>query len=300
MSHFDLALHQRLLESPTTATLSSGLDVTHTTRTMHLPCESIGDTRGYRDVVTLIKPESAEALERLTNPIIQQIARPHVIVTWGNNVGFIHQEQMWPPNIAQLCYGKKQWDFWSPFGTAPVRSVEYSQEHSAMVEPPALDNKREPDITLYQSIGDIVYIPEGWYHRVRTISNGAVMLGAYLPVKNLEVMYHSALYTGRAHLESCNNGEFEIAALHVVHNRFLANPNLCAPYSFEYMEEVLDELNKLLHGKVSKKNKIGKILEDAWRYARKHLGILSNKRDASGKRKRRTLNGPRKHSRNRK
>eukprot|EP00976_Prorocentrum_cordatum_P055539 1120705-Prorocentrum_minimum.AAC.1 len=41
---------------------------------MHLPCESIGDTRGYRDVVTLIKPESDEAVERLTNHKIQQIA----------------------------------------------------------------------------------------------------------------------------------------------------------------------------------------------------------------------------------
>ena len=124
-SHFDLALHKRLMQSPTTDTLSSALDVTHTTRTIHLPCESIRDTRGYRDVVTHIKPESAEALERLTNKKIQHIARPHVIVTWGNNVGFIHQEQMWPPNIAQLCYGKKQWDFWSPFATVPVRSVEY-------------------------------------------------------------------------------------------------------------------------------------------------------------------------------
>jgi hypothetical protein len=81
---------------------------------------------------------------------------PTMLVTIGKFVTGIHIEDMAGTQFNQCLQGQKCWDFWPP-GPEP-------------------GTNDKPHIVLHQTQGDAMLIPGGWWHRVTTSSDGAVLL----------------------------------------------------------------------------------------------------------------------------
>lgn len=79
------------------------------------------------------------------------------ILNWENTNTKVHVEENCVSGLEQLLFGEKIWKLWK-VGASP------------------LDSKRESDFIFDMKIGDVLFVPSGWWHSVETLSGGFVMV----------------------------------------------------------------------------------------------------------------------------
>ena len=88
----------------------------------------------------------------------KEINNFEAVFVFGSHITMPHVDQ----GAASFCYttihGVKEWIFWSP-------------------GPEPLSNNRDPDFYVKVEKGDTIFGLTGWWHAVRTISNGAIHIG---------------------------------------------------------------------------------------------------------------------------
>jgi hypothetical protein len=100
-----------------------------------------------------------------------QMIRPYwtFLVTFGKGkVSETHIEQFAASQITQLICGCKTWYLWSP-GSNP--------------------KTQKSTMTIKQKAGEVLYVPGGWWHRVVTETNGALLVGVVFSEKGTPIEF---------------------------------------------------------------------------------------------------------------
>jgi hypothetical protein len=104
-----------------------------------------------------------------------QMIKPfwNILATFGKDkVSEFHVEELTASQIVKLLIGEKHWEFWAP-GRDP-------EQHR-------LSKK------IIQKAGEDLYIPGGWWHRVTTKSNGALLVGVIFRERDTPVVFGRCL-----------------------------------------------------------------------------------------------------------
>jgi hypothetical protein len=292
------ALSRTLLKSPTVKTLESvaGSPHLHGTFPAYVDLDkNLPSMEGMPKIFFNIIGE--DLLDIMCIKTLVTIANPQVLVTWGALDGTPHQDEFNLPTLAQLHNGVKLWRFWSPWEECPMQTVDTNSEVDKLVDgnPHCLNPTRVPDYVFLQKVGDIVYVPPGWYHAVRTLTRSAVMVGVYVPVKDLESIYNATLVSHRLTAELSTNGNYEIAATHEVYKDFVENP--LPAYTFNYLS-ALKGKEAYLKDTYPSRERLRHFLKQTQMEASSRQLIGQKRRDKMGRKSRKKLCLPKKGIRN--
>jgi hypothetical protein len=94
------------------------------------------------------------------------------LATFGKDkVSEFHVEELAASQIVKLLMGEKHWEFWAP----------------------GCDPDKDPSEKIKQNAGEDLYIPGGWWHRVTTKSNGALLIGVIFREKDTPIAFGKCL-----------------------------------------------------------------------------------------------------------
>ena len=106
-------------------------------------------------------PVTEEILNHMQHTRLHATSLFSLLATFGHHSGHVHIEECGGEQYSQLIRGEKVWRFWPP-GPKPAKGTN-------------------PFLVLRQRCGQSILIPGGWWHKVDTSSNGAVLVGETWP-----------------------------------------------------------------------------------------------------------------------
>lgn len=161
------------------------------------------------------------------------------IVSIGRNIshlsgmGFhIHKQR-----LNELLYGQKHWIFYKPVNIPSTGFHPQENLHDWLrdIYPSLTMNDAQP-IEILQNAGDIVYVPEGWYHATRTISDLSISI-SYEPSEEEYGTYYYYLTQGN---KKANAKDFKSAIkLYRLGLAIEADVNILQKLAYSYEQEGL-------------------------------------------------------------
>ena len=162
------------------------------------------------------------------------------IVSIGRNIshlsgmGFhIHKQR-----LNELLYGQKHWVFYKPVNipSTGFHPQENLYDWLRDIYPSLTMNEVVQPIEILQNAGEIVYIPEGWYHATRTMSEVSISI-SYEPSEEEYGTYYYYLIQGN---KKANGKDFKSAIkLYRLGLAIEADVNILQRLAYSYEQEGL-------------------------------------------------------------
>lgn len=167
--------------------------------------ESGKDYIGEVELTQVCRVDSCSWSSESSSPILQEF-RDKVTLVIGRNItgligpGFRSDRQF----VSELLHGSKRWFIYKP-NKIPSAGIPVDKSPRRWLDTsyPLLSLSDMP-MEIYQKAGQLVYVPEGWYHATVTVSESSVSLQRYTTQEDRNSYYHYL----RVGLSRFNEGDF--------------------------------------------------------------------------------------------